>query len=194
MILGAKHHDHDVSTSHDHHHHHDHEHEHPHSHDHHHDDHDHEHQPDTNELKHDHNLLAAYLHVLTDALTSVLAIVALLAGKYFGWVWLDAAIGLLGAVLVAKWSIGLLFSSANVLLDKQAPAEMHEQIRSAIEIGEQKVTDQHIWSVGPNIYAAEISIVTSDPREPEYYRGLLPQHLRLVHVTIQTHHCKDQSC
>jgi cation diffusion facilitator family transporter len=139
---------------------------------------------------HDHNFRSAYLHVLTDALTSVLAIFALLFGKYLGQPWLDPFMGLVGATLVIRWSWGFLGSSARVLLDRQAPEEVLTSIRKAIESqGDNRVSDLHVWSVGPGIYAAEIAIVSSQPLEPEGYYKLLPGELGLVHVTVETHRC-----
>ncbi len=139
---------------------------------------------------HDHNYRSAYLHVLADALTSVLAIFALLFGKYLGQQWLDPFMGLVGATLVVRWSWGLLRASARVLLDLQAPDEVLGAIRTSIESeGDNRVSDLHVWSVGPGIYAAEIAIVSSRPRDPDDYNKLLPEELGLVHVTFETHRC-----
>jgi cation diffusion facilitator family transporter len=138
----------------------------------------------------DHNFRSAYLHVLADALTSVLAILALLAGKYLRQGWLDPFMGVVGAVLVVRWSWGLLRSSAHVLLDLQAPDEVREAIRKAIESeGDNRVSDLHVWSVGPGIYAAEVAIVSSRPLDPDSYYSLLPKELGLVHATFETHLC-----
>lgn len=138
----------------------------------------------------DHNFRSAYLHVLADALTSVLAIFALLAGKYLGQPWMDPFMGLVGAVLVVRWSYGLIQSSARVLLDLQAPDEVGEAIRKAIESeGDNRVSDLHVWAVGPGIYAAEIAIVSSRPLDPDSYYSLLPRELGLVHVAFETHLC-----
>jgi cation diffusion facilitator family transporter len=140
----------------------------------------------------DHNLRSAYLHVLADALTSVLAVLALLAGKYLGQQWLDPFMGLVGAALVVHWSRGLLRSSARVLLDLQAPDEVKEAIRKAIESeGDNRVSDLHVWSVGPGIYAAEVAIVSSRPMDPDSYYSLLPKELGLVHATFEIHLCAD---
>jgi cation diffusion facilitator family transporter len=139
---------------------------------------------------HDHNYRSAYLHVLADALTSVLAIFALLFGKYLGQQWLDPFMGLVGATLVVRWSWGLLRSSARVLLDLRAPDDVLGAIRTSIESeGDNRVSDLHVWSVGPGIYAAEIAIVSSRPRDPDDYSKLLPEELGLVHVTVETHRC-----
>jgi cation diffusion facilitator family transporter len=163
-------------------------HEHGHSHGHQHGHrHDHEHQHD-GEQHHDHNLRAAYLHVLADALTSVLAIVALLAGKYFGANWLDPVIGIMGAILVARWSYSLIRETAGVLLDRQADGQLADMLREAIEAGgPDRVTDLHYWTIGHDIYAAELVIVSSDPSPPGHYRSLIPDHLNVVHVTIEVH-------
>lgn len=140
----------------------------------------------------DHNLRAAYLHVLADALTSVLAIVALLAGKYFGATWLDSAIGIIGAVIVGFWALSLIRASSAVLLDMQAPQAVRDKALAAIEeSGDAKVEDLHIWSVGPGIYAAEIALRAADPHAPEIYKSRLPAALRIVHVAIETHRCPD---
>jgi cation diffusion facilitator family transporter len=120
-----------------------------HGHDHH--DHDHEHD------HHDHNLRAAYVHVLADALTSVLAIVALLSGRYLGWVWLDPVIGIVGALVIARWSLVLMRQTAAVLLDASSERLIGE-VREAVEQpGDAKVIDLHIWRVGPGAHAAIVS-------------------------------------
>lgn len=150
-----------------------------------HEHHDHSHQ--------DHNLWSAYLHVLTDAMTSVLAILALLAGRYFGLVWMDPLMGIVGAALVMHWSWGLIRAAGGVLLDMQAPIPVRQQIRAAIEKGDDRIADLHVWSVGPGVFSAEISVVSSEPRPPEYYRSLLPKQLALAHVTIQVNHCPDHA-
>lgn len=138
----------------------------------------------------DHNFRSAYLHVLADALTSVLAIFALLAGKYMGQGWLDPFMGVVGAVLVVRWSWGLLHSSARVLLDMQAPEELREGIRKAIESdGDNRISDMHVWSVGSGLYAAEIAVVSSRPLETTGYYDLLPKNLGIVHITVETHQC-----
>jgi cation diffusion facilitator family transporter len=136
----------------------------------------------------DHNLRSAYLHVLADALTSFLAIFALLAGKVFGKVWLDPIMGIVGALLVANWSRGLIRQTGRVLLDRQGPAQIDAAVRSAIEADSaDRVSDLHVWSIGPGIYAAEIALVSETPRQPDDYKALLPDHLGLVHVTVEVH-------
>jgi len=146
--------------------------------------HDHDH------IHEDHNLWSAYLHVLADALTSVLAIVALLGAKYLGQRWLDPLMGVVGAVLIVRWSWGLLYSSARVLLDMQVPVDVLESVRQAVEAeGDNRVCDLHVWAVGPGIYAAELAVVTSDPKPPDHYAELAPRHLGLVHTTVEVHRC-----
>jgi len=140
----------------------------------------------------DHNLRAAYLHVLADALTSLLAIVALVSGKYFGAEWLDPLMGVVGAGLVGHWSWGLLRRSGGVLLDRQGPARMRRAVIEAIE--EQvdgKITDLHLWSIGPGIFAAEIALVSAAPRSPDHYKELLDGSLGIVHITIEVHQAES---
>jgi len=138
----------------------------------------------------DHSLWAAYIHVLADTVTSFSAIFALLAGKYLGQSWLDPFMGVVGAGLVIGWSWGLLHSSARVLLDMQVPQQVSDGIRKAIESeGDNRITDLHVWSVGPGIYAAEIAIVSTEPLEADGYYRLLPQQIGLVHVTVETRRC-----
>ena len=137
---------------------------------------------------HDHNLRSAYLHVLADALTSLLAIFALLAAKYFGLIWMDPFMGILGAVLVSRWSLGLLRSTSAILLDHQASEEIQKEIREIIEDdGDSRVTDLHIWSIGPNIYSVLISVVAHNPKTPEHYKELIPSELGLMHTNVEVH-------
>ena len=150
---------------------------------HHHDHHSHDHH-------HDHNLRAAYLHVIADALTSVLAIVALLAAKYYGVNWLDPFMGLVGAALVARWSYGLIRESAKVLLDRQASSTLVDAVRRSIEYGSSdRVTDLHCWSIGHGIYAADLAVVSDEPQSADHYRSLISSDLGIVHATIEVHRC-----
>lgn len=144
-----------------------------------------EHEHNTHE-HHDHNLRAAYLHVLADALTSLLAIFALLTAKYLGLHWMDPLMGIVGAVLVGRWSLGLLRGTSAILLDRQTSDEMHEKIRQSIERhDDNRVTDLHVWSIGPNCYAVILSVATHQPKSPAYYKALLPTDLSLEHVTVE---------
>ncbi|MFO7715279.1 CDF family Co(II)/Ni(II) efflux transporter DmeF [Desulfosarcina sp.] len=134
----------------------------------------------------DHNLRSAYLHVLADALTSFLAIFALLAAKYFGLVWMDPLMGIAGAVLVSRWSIGLLRTTSHVLLDGQAPADIQQKVLDGIgKNDDNRVIDLHLWAVGPGIYAAIVSVVAKVPQSPDYYKQLIPSDVKLVHVTVE---------
>ena len=161
---------------------------HDHGHGHHHG-HEHGHQ------HHDHNLRGAYLHVLADALTSVLAIAALLTGKHLGWTWMDPAMGLVGAAVIARWSWGLLRDTSAVLLDAEVGAGTADAVRSAIEAdADNRVTDLHLWRVGPRHLAAIVTVVTHHPRDPNHYKALLDHHGDLAHVTIEVYACPGESC
>jgi cation diffusion facilitator family transporter len=158
-------------------------------------DHHHEHENEGHHHDHhnDHNLKSAYYHVLADALTSILAIMALLAAKYFGLVWMDPVMGIVGAILVCRWSLGLLRVTGAVLLDKQGSDEIVRRIKESIEsVADNKVSDLHLWAIGPNIYGVIISIVTHNPEPPEYYKKLLPSKLNLSHVTVEVHQCYNR--
>jgi cation diffusion facilitator family transporter len=134
----------------------------------------------------DHNLRSAYLHVLADTLTSIFAIFALLAGKYFGLTWMDPLMGIVGAVLVARWSIGLIRTTTDVLLDKQGSDALQEQIREILQDGDEvEITDLHLWSIGPNINSAIISIQTKSPRSPQYYKQQLLSEVKIDHLSIE---------
>ena len=142
----------------------------------------------------DHNLRGAYLHVLADALTSLLAIVALLAGKYLGMIWMDPAMGIVGAVLISRWAWGLLRDSSSTLLDRQAPDTVRDGIRRSVEsLGDTRVADLHVWSIGPGLFAAEVAVVSHEPEEPSAYKGLLAD-AGLAHVTVEVHRCPDEPC
>lgn len=165
------------------------------AHDHaHEDEHEREHACEQDHHHHDHNLRAAYLHVLADALTSVLAILALLVGKYAGLAWLDPLVGILGAVLITHWSIGLIRATSRVLLDQQAPRWTRAAIRDSIESHpDSRVVDLHVWSIGPQLYAAEIVVVAASPLSPYRYKQLLPSGLGLAHVAVEVHHAAEHA-
>ncbi len=144
---------------------------------------------------HDHNLKAAYLHVLADALTSLLAIVALLSGKYFGWNWLDPVMGIVGAVIITRWSYGLLKQTSPILLDGSIDDKYKIAIHEAIEKdSDNRISDLHIWKVSENHYAAIISLVTHFPKPVEHYKKLLDDFHKLSHLTIEVHECKTEPC
>jgi len=141
---------------------------------------------------HDHNLRAAYVHVLADALTSLLAIVALAGGALLGLRWLDPAIGLVGAGVILWWSWGLVRRSSRVLLDMEASATMAETVRVLIEAdADNRVADLHLWQVGTGHLALIVSVVTHDPRSPEHYKALLASIGSLSHVTIEVVPCRE---
>lgn len=161
---------------------------------HHHDHCDH-HGHDSGHHHHDHNLRAAYLHVLADALTSVLAIVALISGKFLGWSFLDPAMGIVGGVLIAKWAWGLLRSSAFILLDGNGDKKIRKSVIDAIESdGDSAVSDLHIWPLNSNSLAAAITVVTKENRNPLDYCSRLSQIAKLKHTTIEIHNCSNQLC
>jgi cation diffusion facilitator family transporter len=143
----------------------------------------------------DHNLKAAYLHVLADALTSVLAIVALLAGKTFGWVWTDPLMGIVGAVIITRWAYGLLMDTGGILLDRDADPQFVSAIVQRIEAeSDNRVSDIHVWRVGAGSLSVILSIVTRHPRPPEHYKALLGDFDELAHVTVEVNRCEGQSC
>lgn len=139
---------------------------------------------------HDHNLRAAYLHVLADALTSFLAIGALLAGKFAGAGWLDPLMGIVGGALVARWSFGLIHDSSRVLLDVQPQEHRLTLLRDSIESNSgDRVSDLHMWRIGHGIYAMELTIVSDAPHSPDYYKSLIPENLAIAHATVEVHKC-----
>jgi cation diffusion facilitator family transporter len=156
---------------HGHHHGHDHGHAHDHAHGHH----------------HDVNLRAAYLHVIADAATSVLAIVALVGGKLYGAAWLDPAMGIVGSILVARWAFGLLRESGKILLDAEMDQPVVEEIRDVVrgQFATAAVSDLHVWRVGRNSYACILGLVTTTPISAEDVRRQLAIHEELVHVTVE---------
>lgn len=147
-----------------------------------HDHHDHSH---AHAHHHDNNLRSAYLHVLADALTSVLAIVALLAGRYLGWVWLDPVIGIVGALVIAKWAYGLMCDSAAVLLDttdEHVAAEIRELLESTDDV---RISDLHVWQVGPQARAAIVSVVAAASVSADAIRERLAPVHELSHLTVE---------
>jgi cation diffusion facilitator family transporter len=142
---------------------------------------------------HDHNLGAAYAHVLADALTSLLAIVALLAGRVLGWVWLDAAMGLVGAVIIAWWAVGLMRSSGAVLLDTVPDQRLAAQLRRRLEQEGDRVVDLHLWRLGPGHLALVASVVSDHPLSPEAYKARIAGCAALSHVTVEVHARREKS-
>lgn len=157
--------------------------------DHHHHSHDNQHQ------HHDHNLKAAYLHVLADALTSILAITALIAAKYVGLIWLDPIMGIVGALIISVWAISLIRETSPILLDGSIDKDYLEAIRDRIENdADNRIADFHIWHISAHHYAAIITIITDEPKPTAYYKDLLAEFERLSHLTIEVHPCQDEDC
>jgi cation diffusion facilitator family transporter len=145
-----------------------------------HDGHDHDHHHT------DYNLKSAYLHVLADALTSILAIVALSTGRFFGWVWMDPLMGIVGAVVIFRWSYSLIRDTGSILLDLNINTPLSEKIKKQIESdGDSRVVDLHLWRLGPGHFAAIISIHTNHLRSPAYYKEYLEAIEELRHITVE---------
>lgn len=164
-----------------------------HAHDHGHDHAGHDHHP--HDHHHDLNLKSAYIHVITDAATSVLAIVALAGGWFYGWSWLDPVMGIVGAVLVAVWAKGLIGQTSKILLDREMDdpvvAEIREAVETGPENGETRITDLHVWRVGKSTYACALSLFTHDAAlTPERVRAQLAQHEEIAHATIEIQFCQ----
>jgi cation diffusion facilitator family transporter len=160
-----------------------------HGNDHHHHDHPHGHH------RHDLNLRSAYLHVVTDAFTSVLAIAALAAGLWLGWGWLDPAMGIVGALAIAWWARGLIADSARVLLDREMEPELVTRIRDAVQSdGDAEIADLHVWRVGRASRAVVITVVARDPLPPAAYRERVAGIPGLAHVSIEVNRCPHGDC
>jgi cation diffusion facilitator family transporter len=169
LLRGEHHHEHDEGHDHEDH---DHDHAHDHSHEHGH---------------HDTNLRAAYLHVLADALTSVAAILGLLAGRLLGWVWMDAVVGILGAIVISHWAIGLARSAGRTLLDSHDDSALEKAVRERLRraAGDQSLRDLHVWRVGPGRYAVMASLRGTNLAAPDHYRAQLADLPQLAHVTVE---------
>jgi cation diffusion facilitator family transporter len=180
----------------DHHHDHGHGHSHASAHDHDHDDDDHDdhdhhdghHHGQPHDRTHrDNNLRAAVVHVMADAAVSVLVIVGLVLARYLGWVWMDPLAGLIGAIVIGSWSYGLVRDTGCILLDMTHDRDMAENIRMAIERDGDLLCDLHLWRLGPGHVGAIVSITTTAPRPPAFYRARLAPFRSLSHVTIEVH-------
>jgi cation diffusion facilitator family transporter len=154
------------------------------------DHHDHDHQ-DHDPGRHDHNLRAAYVHVLADAMTSVLAIVALLAARFYGWIWMDPMVGIIGAGVIAMWSLGLIRSAGAVLLDMVPNLKLSSLVRERLEVQGDKVSDLHLWRVGPGHTALIATVVADRPQAVAAYKARLEGLHGLSHVTVEIHACPD---
>jgi cation diffusion facilitator family transporter len=165
------------------HHHHgdDHSAAHPHDDGHHHEDDAH----DDHQHHHDHNLRAAYVHVVSDAVVSMLAIVGLLAGRQLGWVWMDPLMGIVGALVIARWSIGLMRTTGAVLLDMSPGQALAARIRRRIEVDGDRIADLHVWRIGPGHNAASLVVLSQRALAPSAYRDLLAGIDTLSHITIE---------
>jgi cation diffusion facilitator family transporter len=171
----------------------DHDHDHNHDHDHHHGEEPHRIELDDHAARHathhrDNNMRAAVVHVMADAAVSVLVIAGLLLARAFGWLWMDPLAGLIGAVVIANWSVGLLRDTGGILLDRTPDPRMAEKVRNVIESEGDQVTDLHLWRLGPGHLGAIVSVATSGAREAAHYRQRLAEFADLSHVTIEVQH------
>jgi cation diffusion facilitator family transporter len=156
------------------------------------DDHGHQHghgHSDGHQHHHDNNLRAAYIHVLADAATSVLAILALFVAMYAQWIWADPVVGIVGSLVIANWAYGLIRDAGSVLLDANPDTKMETIIRDRLETKGDRVTDLHLWQVGPGHRAAVISLVSDNPLPPAIYKRRLGGLRSLSHVTIEVEVC-----
>jgi cation diffusion facilitator family transporter len=171
--------------------------DHHHGHDHAHDDnddddHEHEHEH-AHRHAHDSNIRAAYVHVLADAMTSVLAIVALLAGRFYGWVFMDPLMGLVGVAVILSWSFGLLRTAGTVLLDMVPDHHLAGRIRKRLEVDGDRVSDLHLWRLGPGHVGLIAAVVSDRPQAPGFYKARLAGIAGLSHLTIEVHLCEDHA-
>jgi cation diffusion facilitator family transporter len=164
-----------------------------------HHDHGHSHDHDAELAEHDHeaahgahhrdnNMRAAVVHVMADAAVSVLVIVGLITARAFGWLWMDPLAGFIGALVIANWSFGLLRDTGSILLDRTPDPRLAEKVRSVVESEGDRVTDLHLWRLGPGHLGAIVSVATSGPREPAHYRKRLARFADLSHVTVEVQH------
>ena len=175
-----------LRDSHDHHHHgHDHGEDHGH--------HAHDYADTHHHHHHDNNLRAAYIHVLADAATSVLAIAALVVAMLAGWAWADPAVGIIGSVVIASWALGLIRDAGSVLLDVSADRSLEGVIRARLETRGDRVTDLHLWQIGPGHRAAVISVLSDQPLPPATYKRRLGGLKGLSHVTVEVELCPHHS-
>jgi cation diffusion facilitator family transporter len=140
---------------------------------------------------HDSNLRGAFLHVLADAMTSVLAIAALLAASLYGWMWMDPAVGIIGASVIALWSLSLIRSSGAVLLDMVPNPRLSSQVRERLEVDGDRVSDLHLWRVGPGHAALIATVVSEQPQAVAAYKARLKGLRGLSHVTVEIHTCPN---
>ena len=181
LLSDAEHHDHSHGHGHGHGHAHDHEHSD--------DDHDSEaHRPVSaggHAAHRDYNIRSAYIHVMADAIVSVLAITGLVLARTFGWLWMDPVAGIIGALVIANWSYGLIRDTGRILLDMQPDQDMASKLRAAIECDGDQLADLHLWRLGPGHLGAVLSVVTHQPRDCAFYRARLQAFKTLSHVTVE---------
>jgi cation diffusion facilitator family transporter len=140
----------------------------------------------------DNNMRAAVVHVVADAAVSMLVIIGLLLARTFGWLWMDPLAGLIGALVIANWSLALLRDTGAILLDRTPDPRLAEKVRIAIETEGDQVTDLHLWRLGPGHLGAIVSVATAGSREPAYYRQRLAEFADLSHVTVEVHHLSSR--
>jgi cation diffusion facilitator family transporter len=157
---------------------HSHHHDHPHHH-------DHAHHHGHAGTHRDNNMRAAVIHVMADAAVSILVIIGLILAKTFGWLWMDPVAGIAGACVIASWSYGLVRDTGAILLDMNPDRQLADKLRSAIEMGGDRLDDLHLWRVGPGHLAAIISVATNQQRDPLYYRNRLSCFKILSHLTVE---------
>jgi cation diffusion facilitator family transporter len=153
--------------------------------------HGHAHDDEGDHHSHDHNIRAAYFHVLADAVTSLLAIGGLLMGRFYGLVWMDALVGIVGAGVIISWGLGLIRSSGAVLLDIVPSRGLADRVRARLEVGDDRVADLHLWQLGPGHAGVIASVVTEHPQPPQAYKSRLAGIAGLSHVTIEVQPCPD---
>jgi cation diffusion facilitator family transporter len=163
--------------------------DHDHHHHGHHASHDHENDHSHAHPQRDNNLRAAYVHVLADAATSVMAIAALILARTFGWVWIDPVVGIVGSLVIASWAYGLIKSAGAVLIDVVPDTNVVDGIRMRLEIEGDRISDLHLWQVGPGHYSAIVTIVTDHPKPPASYKARLGELRQLSHVTVEVDEC-----
>ena len=164
-------------------------HHHGHAHGHHHDHDDHVHDDHATDHHRDLNLRAAYVHVLADAAISILAIIGLVAGRQFGWIWMDPIMGMVGACVIANWSWSLVRAAGAVLLDQRPDSGLASEVRARLEGNGDRVADLHLWRVGPGHSAAVVSVVSDRPEPPAAYKARLADLPGLSHMTIEVVQC-----
>jgi cation diffusion facilitator family transporter len=154
---------------------------------------DHEHEHDHHEHEHEHghaahrdyNIRSAYIHVMADAVVSILAITGLTLARIFGWLWMDPLAGIIGALVIANWSYGLARDTSRILLDMNPDQPMSAKLRAAIESDGDRLLDLHLWRLGPGHLGAVLSVATDKQRDCDFYRKRLQPFTSLSHVTVE---------